>query len=123
MLDGALPPTADPFSSTTFAKVAIDQFGQAPIFTVRSQNLACDSFVCVGHSAKPKEIPCATSSTRLSFALCLSLSLSAPQALIFVYFALVEGKGLAFAKKQISDDLFQVRKGAWFTSAFRCLFF
>jgi len=34
VLDGALPPTADPFSSTTFIKVAIDQFGQAPIFTV-----------------------------------------------------------------------------------------
>lgn len=67
VLDGALPPTADPFSSTTFAKVAIDQFGQAPIFT----------------------------------------------ALIFVYFALVEGKGLAFAKKQISDDLFQVLLKNW----------
>jgi len=30
------------------------------------------------------------------------------QALIFVYFALIEGKGLAFAKQQISDELFQV---------------
>jgi len=36
VLDGALPPTADPFTSTTFIKVAIDQFGQAPIFTVQT---------------------------------------------------------------------------------------
>jgi len=34
MLDGALPPTEDPFSSTTAIKVMIDQFIQAPIFTV-----------------------------------------------------------------------------------------
>ena len=33
-LDGALPPTADPFTSTTAIKVLIDQFVQAPIFTV-----------------------------------------------------------------------------------------
>lgn len=34
LLDGALPPTVDPFTSTTFIKVLIDQFIQAPIFTV-----------------------------------------------------------------------------------------
>ena len=34
LLDGALPPTVDPFTSTTFIKVLIDQFVQAPIFTV-----------------------------------------------------------------------------------------
>jgi len=34
ILDGALPPTEDPFTSTTFIKVMIDQFVQAPIFTV-----------------------------------------------------------------------------------------
>ena len=34
ILDGALPPTEDPFTSTTFIKVMIDQFIQAPIFTV-----------------------------------------------------------------------------------------
>lgn len=34
ILDGALPPTEDPFTSTTFIKVIIDQFVQAPIFTV-----------------------------------------------------------------------------------------
>lgn len=34
MLDGALPPTDDPFTTTTGIKVFIDQFVQAPIFTV-----------------------------------------------------------------------------------------
>lgn len=34
MLDGALPPTPDPFTATTGIKVVIDQFVQAPIFTV-----------------------------------------------------------------------------------------
>jgi len=33
-LDGALPPTEEPFTATTGIKVAIDQFVQAPIFTV-----------------------------------------------------------------------------------------
>ena len=33
-LDGALPPTEDPFTATTGIKVLIDQFIQAPIFTV-----------------------------------------------------------------------------------------
>ena len=33
-LDGALPPTEEPFTTTTGIKVAIDQFVQAPIFTV-----------------------------------------------------------------------------------------
>lgn len=33
-LDGALPPTAEPWTPTTGVKVAIDQFVQAPIFTV-----------------------------------------------------------------------------------------
>jgi len=34
LLDGALPPTADPFTATTGIKVIIDQFIQAPIFTI-----------------------------------------------------------------------------------------
>ena len=34
LLDGALPPTPDPFTITTLEKVGIDQFIQAPIFTV-----------------------------------------------------------------------------------------
>ena len=34
LLDGALPPTEDPFTATTGVKVLIDQFVQAPIFTV-----------------------------------------------------------------------------------------
>lgn len=34
LLDGALPPTPDPLSTTTAVKVLIDQFVQAPIFTV-----------------------------------------------------------------------------------------
>ena len=34
ILDGALPPTEDPFTQTTGIKVVIDQFIQAPIFTV-----------------------------------------------------------------------------------------
>jgi len=34
LLDGALPPTPDPFTTTTATKVVIDQFVQAPIFTV-----------------------------------------------------------------------------------------
>lgn len=33
-LDGTLPPTADPFTAVTFEKVLIDQFVQAPVFTV-----------------------------------------------------------------------------------------
>jgi peroxisomal membrane protein 2 len=33
-LDGVLPPTEDPFTATTGVKVIIDQFVQAPIFTV-----------------------------------------------------------------------------------------
>jgi hypothetical protein len=34
MLDGAIPPTVEPWTATTGIKVAIDQFVQAPIFTV-----------------------------------------------------------------------------------------
>ncbi|CAM9666052.1 unnamed protein product [Choristocarpus tenellus] len=34
LLDGALPPTPDPLSTTTGLKVVIDQFVQAPVFTV-----------------------------------------------------------------------------------------
>ena len=34
ILDGAIPPTADPWTSTTAIKTVIDQFVQAPIFTV-----------------------------------------------------------------------------------------
>ena len=34
ILDGVLPPTEDPFTTTTGIKVVIDQFFQAPIFTV-----------------------------------------------------------------------------------------
>jgi peroxisomal membrane protein 2 len=33
-LDGAIPPTAEPWTATTGIKVVIDQFIQAPIFTV-----------------------------------------------------------------------------------------
>lgn len=33
-LDSALPPTVDPFTATTGIKVVIDQFVQAPIFTI-----------------------------------------------------------------------------------------
>ena len=33
-LDGVLPPTEEPFTATTGIKVVIDQFVQAPIFTV-----------------------------------------------------------------------------------------
>jgi peroxisomal membrane protein 2 len=34
LLDGALPPTPDPWTETTAVKTFIDQFVQAPIFTV-----------------------------------------------------------------------------------------
>mmetsp|Transcript_13870 Transcript_13870/g.28643 ORF Transcript_13870/g.28643 Transcript_13870/m.28643 type:complete len:145 (-) Transcript_13870:134-568(-) len=34
LLDGAIPPTVEPFTSTNLEKVVIDQFVQAPIFTV-----------------------------------------------------------------------------------------
>jgi len=34
ILDGVLPPTEDPFTATTAIKVVIDQFIQAPIFTI-----------------------------------------------------------------------------------------
>jgi hypothetical protein len=33
-LDGAIPPTVEPWTATTGIKVAIDQFLQAPVFTV-----------------------------------------------------------------------------------------
>ena len=58
-LDGLLPPTEDPFSLITLEKVGLDQFFQAPIFTM----------------------------------------------VILCFFALVEGKGLAFAKTQIQEEL------------------
>lgn len=59
LLDGALPPTPDPWTITTLEKVVVDQFVQAPIFTV----------------------------------------------IILCFFALVEGKGLEFAKAQVQNDL------------------
>jgi peroxisomal membrane protein 2 len=34
LLDGQIPPTPEPFSATNVVKVLIDQFIQAPIFTV-----------------------------------------------------------------------------------------
>jgi peroxisomal membrane protein 2 len=34
ILDGAIPPTVEPWTATTGIKVAIDQFVQAPVFTV-----------------------------------------------------------------------------------------
>lgn len=34
ILDGALPPTPEPWTATTAVKTVIDQFIQAPIFTV-----------------------------------------------------------------------------------------
>lgn len=34
LLDGQIPPTEEPFSNTNVVKVCIDQFIQAPIFTV-----------------------------------------------------------------------------------------
>ena len=34
LLDGSIPPTAEPWTSTTAIKTVIDQFVQAPIFTV-----------------------------------------------------------------------------------------
>jgi len=59
LLDGALPPTPDPWTVTTLQKVFIDQFVQAPIFTI----------------------------------------------IILGFFAIVEGKGLDFAKAQVQNDL------------------
>lgn len=34
VLDGKIPPTEDPFSATNMIKIVIDQFVQAPVFTV-----------------------------------------------------------------------------------------
>lgn len=59
LLDSALPPTPDPFTLTTLEKVGIDQFVQAPIFTI----------------------------------------------IILVFFAIVEGKGLGYAKDQVRNEL------------------
>merc|ERR1711966_399662 len=59
LLDGALPPTPDPFTLRTLEKVGIDQFLQAPIFTV----------------------------------------------IILAFFAVVEGKGLGYARTQVSNEL------------------
>ena len=58
-LDSALPPTEDPFTLVTLEKIGIDQFIQAPIFTM----------------------------------------------IILAFFAIVEGRGLTFAKNQIQNDL------------------
>lgn len=66
-LDGVLPPTLDPWTTTTAVKVGIDQFVQAPIFT----------------------------------------------AVIFVFFALVEGRGLAAARQQLNTELGQVLLKNW----------
>ena len=59
LLDGAIPPTPDPFTISTLEKVGIDQFVQAPIFTI----------------------------------------------IILGFFAVVEGKGLGFAKDQVQNEL------------------
>jgi len=59
LLDGALPPTPDPFTLRTLEKVGIDQVVQAPIYTV----------------------------------------------IILAFFAVVEGKGLGYAKTQVSNEL------------------
>ena len=59
LLDASLPPTPDPFTLTTLAKVGIDQFIQAPIFTI----------------------------------------------VILGFFAVVEGKGLGYAKNQVQNEL------------------
>ena len=59
LLDATFPPTPDPFTITTLEKVGIDQFIQAPIFTV----------------------------------------------VILGFFAVVEGKGLGFAKDQVKNEL------------------
>ena len=66
-LDGALPPTEEPFTMTTATKVFIDQFVQAPIFT----------------------------------------------AVIFIFLAVVEGRGLNAGKRQIDEELFQVLLKNW----------
>lgn len=67
LLDGAIPPTADPFTLSTLAKVFIDQGVQAPIFTV----------------------------------------------VILFFFAIVEGKGLSYAKNQVRDDLGDILIKNW----------
>ena len=59
LLDGAIPPTPDPWTLQTLEKVAIDQGIQAPIFT----------------------------------------------AIILCFFAVIEGKGLDFAKTQVKEEL------------------
>mgnify|MGYP002883450442 CR=1 FL=1 len=67
LLDAAIPPTPDPFTLTTLGKVGIDQFVQAPIFTI----------------------------------------------IILGFFAIVEGKGLGFAKDQIQNDLGKILVKNW----------
>ena len=67
LLDQALPPTPDPFTITTLEKVGIDQFIQAPIFTV----------------------------------------------IILGFFAVVEGKGLGFAKEQVKTELGSILIKNW----------
>eukprot|EP00967_Tisochrysis_lutea_P110018 scaffold171653_cov29-Tisochrysis_lutea.AAC.2 len=59
LLDGSLPPTPSPFTLVTLEKVGIDQFIQAPIFTM----------------------------------------------IILLFFAVVEGKGIAYARDQIKNEL------------------
>ena len=86
LLDAALPPTADPFTITTLEKVGIDQFIQAPIFTiillVRAEN------------GTPNRSRMYTRLANTLLALCAQ-----------GFFAVIEGKGLAFAKNQVQTEL------------------
>lgn len=93
LLDGSLPPTPDPFTSTTLIKVAIDQFVQVS--------------VARGHIKRSRLPPI--------YQCPLNPYVQAPvfTAIIFVFFALVEGKGFSFAQRQISEELGQVLLKNW----------
>lgn len=56
LLDGALPPTPDPLSTTTAVKVVVDQFVQAPIFTVIIFGVS--SYIRLPHMTFISEITC-----------------------------------------------------------------
>lgn len=49
-LDGALPPTPDPLSTTTAIKLVIDQFVQAPIFTIVIFGVSTVNALCIVRS-------------------------------------------------------------------------
>ena len=129
LLDGALPPTPDPFTLTTLGKVGIDQFIQAcaaagsrPLCHAMDLDPLPWRGVTVAPPHRDREShlgrlgPCPPmlgQCPRVCARECiphLTAMRSPPTRPIFTmiilcFFAVVEGKGLEFAKNQITNEL------------------